>query len=76
MKTNNTLILDRIKDNVGASGGCSVVFLKALKSDLNKLLKGYMNVLDIDIGAKEDGEGIDLLINVRAGEFFDIGRGV
>ncbi|MCL2675343.1 MAG: hypothetical protein FWE84_01965 [Firmicutes bacterium] len=76
MKANSNLIMDRLKENVGAGGGCSVVFLKALKSDLNKLLKQYMDVTDIDLAAKEDGDGVDLFVTVRASEFFDIGRGV
>lgn len=76
MKANNSLILDRLKDNVGAHNGCPIVFLKALKSDLNKLLKAYMNVLDIELGAKESEDGVDLLISVRASEIFDIGRGI
>ncbi len=75
MKTNNNLMVKRLKETVNQKSGCSVIYLKVLKSDLNKLLKEYMKFSDIDFDIAESSDGYNLNIAVKVKEFFNIGRG-
>lgn len=75
MKANNDIMVKRLKETVNKKSGCSVLYLKVLKSDLNKLLKEYMKFSDIDFDVTESSEGYNLNILVKVKEFFNIGRG-
>ncbi len=75
MKTKNNSIAQRLKETVSKKSGCSVLYLKVLKSDLTKILKEYMKFSDLDIDVAECGENYQMNISVKISEFFDIGRG-
>jgi hypothetical protein len=74
MKNNRMRTIDRLKENISSGSGCSIAFLKVLKSELYKFLNKYMLAESIDFDVKECDNEYLLSIFVKVENFLEIGK--
>jgi len=70
------VLLNRLRASVGEKSGCSPLYLKVLKSDLARLLSQYMAFEGLELGIAASNSGYDMTINLKATDFYELGRGV
>ena len=74
----SSVMLDRLKNSVGSKSGCSVLYLKIIKSDLARVLGQYMCFEDLEINVvksqRAERDSYEMKITLNASEFFELGR--
>lgn len=73
MKTNSAITEERLRKSVAEKSGCTPLFLRVLKSDLQNLLTQYMKLSGIDFSVSSAETGYNLRIDVSVNEFTELG---